>query len=247
MPFDPHVFRHMPHLRDLITPPDRSEMRFGQDRLEAYDAQAREEGWAPGWRMACEDREANRRSVLAGRPDEDLWVFGYGSLIWDPAVYVDEYRMATLEGWRRSFCMRLESGRGSRERPGLMAALDAGGRCEGVVMRIPAALVERETEFMWRREMFGGAYRPIFQKVVTPQGDVDALVFVIEPLNHRYSPDLPEDRAARMIAVAEGSLGPNFDYLDNLVSHLCALGVRDEAMIRLRDSALRYRGDGQTA
>ncbi|MEL7465734.1 MAG: gamma-glutamylcyclotransferase [Pseudomonadota bacterium] len=242
MPFDPHVFRHMPPgLRALITPPDQSEMRFGQDRLLEYDAQALEEGWAEGWRMACEDREANRRQLLSGRMDRDLWVFGYGSLIWDPGVEVDEYRYAALEGWSRSFCMRLESGRGSREHPGLMAALDEGGRCEGVVLRIPGPLVERETEFMWRREMFGGAYRPIFERVATPQGEVEALVFVMEHRNHRYAPDLSEEEAARMIAVAEGRLGPNFAYLDNMVRHLDELGIRDDAMTRLRDLAAAHR------
>lgn len=241
MPFDPHVFRHMPGLRDLITPPDQSEMRFGQDRLLEYDAQAIEEGWPPGWRMACEDREANRRAVLSGRFGRDLWVFGYGSLIWDPGVEVDEYRYATLEGWSRRFCMRLESGRGSREQPGLMAALDNGGRCDGVVIRIPAALVDQETEFMWRREMFGGAYRPLFQKVETPQGAVEALVFVMEHENHRYAPDVSENEAARMIAVAEGRLGPNFDYLDSLVRHLGELGIRDDAMTRLHAQAARHR------
>ena len=208
-------------------------MRFDQDRFAELDEQAEAEGWPPGWRMDHEEREANRAEVLNGRVGQDLWVFAYGSLIWDPAVEVVEYRYGALKGWCRSFCMRLEGGRGSHDQPGLMAALDEGGHCDGVVFRIPAELVDQETEFMWRREMFSGAYRPVFQDVATPQGQVDALTFVMDRGNRRYLPDLPEEEAARMIAVAEGNLGPNFSYLDSLVRHLDELEIEDEGMRRL--------------
>ena len=216
-------------------------MRFGQDRFAEIDAQAKEEGWPPGWRMEHDAREANRQSVLSERMERDLWVFAYGSLIWDPAVHVEEYRYGALSGWHRSFCMRLEGGRGSHERPGLMAALDEGGHCDGVVFRIPAALVDRETAYMWRREMFSGSYRPVFLDVSTPQGLVEALVFVMEQNDRRYMPDLSEDESARMIAVAEGGLGPNFAYLDSLVRHLDDLGIGDDDMRRLHATASAYR------
>lgn len=212
-------------------------MRFGMERFAELDAQALAEGWPPGWRMDHDAREANRCAVLNGRFDRDLWVFAYGSLIWDPAVQVEEYRFGMLDGWHRSFCMRLEGGRGTPERPGLMAALDEGGMCQGVVIRIAADLVAQESEFMWRREMFGGAYRPIFQPVETPQGSVDALVFVMDRDNHRYTPDLSEDVSARMIAEASGTIGPNFDYLDAMVRHLDELGIPDDAMHRLHSRA----------
>jgi cation transport protein ChaC len=241
MPFPADVFRHVPALTDLVTPPDVSEMRFGQDRFDELDAQALAEGWPPGWRMDHDAREANRQAVLGARMGQDLWVFGYGSLIWDPAVEVAEYRYAKLAGWHRAFCMKLEGGRGTREVPGLMAALDQGGQCDGVVLRIPAAVVDRETQFMWRREMFSGAYRPVFMAVDTPQGPVEALVFVMERENHRYTPNLPLETAAQTIAVAEGSLGPNFTYLDSMVTHLEVLGIRDEAMARLHSIARAFR------
>lgn len=243
MPFAPHVFLHTPVLRGLITPPDMSEMRFGQDRFEELDEQAEMEGWPPGWRMDHDEREANRSQVLSGRLTSDLWVFAYGSLIWDPAVEVEEYRYGSLSGWHRSFCMRLEGGRGTHAQPGLMAALDEGGHCDGVVFRISADLVDVETQFMWRREMFSGSYRPIFVFVNTPQGAVDALVFVMDKGNRRYMPDLTEDETARTIALAEGNLGPNFEYLDSLVRHLGELGIRDDDMRRLHAHALTYRRD----
>ena len=241
MPFDPYVFRHTPALIGQITPPDVSEMRFEQSRYDELDVQAAEEGWPPGWRMDHDAREANRQSVLGGRWDQDLWVFAYGSLIWDPAVQLDEYRYGTLSGWQRRFCMRLQNGRGSYDQPGLMAALDQGGQCDGVVFRIPAPLVEPETRYMWRREMFAGSYRPRFMTVDTPQGAVEALVFVIDQSNHRYIPELSEDTAAQMIAVAEGSLGTNFAYLDSLIQNLRVLGLEDAAMERLHARTLSYR------
>lgn len=241
MPFADHVFRHTPALRGLIKAPDTSEMRFGQDRFAELDEQALAEGWPDGWRMDHEAREANRQAVLSGNGTNDLWIFAYGSLIWDPAVHIEEYRYGALAGWCRSFCMRLESGRGTHEQPGLMAALDEGGHCDGVVFRIAASLVDRETEYMWRREMFSGSYRPIFLEVTTPQGPVDALTFVMDQNNCRYMPDLSEEVAARMIALAEGTLGSNFAYLEALVRHLEELDIKDDNMGRLfaRVSAVR--------
>ncbi|KIN60837.1 ChaC-like protein [Sulfitobacter noctilucae] len=237
MPFPDHVFRHTPTLRDRLTPPDASEMRFGYDRFDELDQRALAEGWPDGWRMDHDAREENRQKVLAGRMDSDLWVFAYGSLIWDPAVTVEEYRYATLPGWHRSFCMRLESGRGTHECPGLMAALDQGGSCAGLAFRIAAPVVDEETQYMWRREMFAGTYRPEFMQVATPQGPVEALVFVIDPTNRRYTPDLPLDVSAEMIGTAEGTLGTNFAYLDSLIHNLADLGIVDEAMQALHARA----------
>lgn len=242
MPFAPHVFRHTPALLGKITPPDASEMRFGQDRFKELEEQALAEGWPDDWCMDHGAREANRQGVLAGRMKRDLWIFGYGSLIWDPGVQVDEYRYAALPGWRRRFCMQIEGGRGTPVQPGLMAALDEGGHCDGVVLRIPALLVDRETEFMWRREMFAGTYDPVFLDVETPQGPVEALVFLMDRNNRRYAPDISEDEAAQIIAVAEGRLGPNFQYLDSLVRHLEDLGIEDADMRRLHARAEAVRG-----
>lgn len=241
MPFPEHVFKHTPALRKLVTPPDNSEMRFGQERFAELDEQAEAEGWPPGWRMDHDTREANRQAMLSGRWTQDLWVFAYGSLIWDPAVYVEEYRRGVLTGWRRSFCMRLEGGRGSHARPGLMAALDQGGQCDGVVFKIAAGLVDQETKFMWRREMFADAYCPVFLEVSTPQGPVDALVFIMDRTNRRYMPDLPIEEAARMIALAEGGLGSNFEYLHSLVTHLDELGIQDDDIQKLHAFAHRCR------
>ena len=235
------AFRYLPALRDLIVPLENSAMRISDERFAELDQQAQAEQWAPGWRWEHEVREANRQEILANRLDRDLWVFAYGSLIWDPAVAVEEYRIGTLTGWRRRFCMQIEGGRGTQQQPGLMAALDEGGHCHGVVFRIPANLVEQETNYMWRREMFAGAYRPIFEEITTPQGNVEALVFAIEQSNRRYAPDIPKSEAARIISIAEGHLGPNFVYLDMLVRNLATLGIVDDEMSELHALAADHR------
>jgi len=231
--FPDEVFQHAPALKGRVRPPDESRMRLTYARFDELDAQAIAENWPPGWRMSHQAREANRRKVLAGRLDRDVWVFAYGSLIWDPAVYVDEIRLATLLGWRRRFCLRIMGSRGTAERPGLMAALDEGGVCEGVTFRIPGAIMDRETEVMWRREMFSGSYQPQFVQVSTPQGEIEALAFVIDRSHERYVPDLPLAEAAAIIARAEGHNGSNFEYLDSLCAHLAELGLNDPEMSEL--------------
>ncbi len=241
MPFPEHVFRNVPALQGLIVAPDQSKMRFGQERFDELDIQAAAEGWEPGWRMEHDAREANRQGLLGNRLNRDLWVFAYGSLIWDPAVYLDEYRYGTLCGWHRSFCMRILGSRATRDRPGLMAALEPGGACNGVAFRIPAVLVDEETRFMWRREMFSGGYCPKFAEVTTPQGSIDALFFVINPEGIGYRPNLPEDEAARTIAAAEGDHGSNFAYLEMLVNRFQCLGIDDPAIRRLHEQAASFR------
>ncbi|WP_164662249.1 gamma-glutamylcyclotransferase [Tropicibacter sp. Alg240-R139] len=246
MPFPNQTFRYTPALRGQITPPDQSQMRFTLNRFNELDLQALEEGWPPGWRMDHDEREANRQLVLSDRLNQELWVFAYGSLIWDPAVQVDEYRYGSLQGWHRSFCMRLDGGRGTHDQPGLMAALDTGGHCDGVAFRIPADIVDEETQFMWRREMFSGSYLPVFLDVDTPQGVIEALVFVMDRSNNRYMPQVPLDVAARMIALAEGGLGTNFSYLDSLIHHLDELGLEDEHIRVLHKQAREIRASEVT-
>ncbi len=89
--------------------------------------------------------------------------------------------------------------------------------------------------------MFAGAYEPRFLEVDTPQGSVEALVFVMDRSNRRYVPHLDQEEAAKMIAVAEGGLGSNFDYLHSLVDHLNELDIEDREMRRLLEQARVHR------
>lgn len=230
MPFAPDAFAHVPELRGRVAEPDTSRFRDMDARIAEWDARAEADGRGLDWRLPHDRREATRRATLEGREGRDLWIFAYGSLIWDPALDIAEIRRATATGWKRSFCMHLDGGRGSPDRPGLMCALEPepGLRCEGLALRIAAADVERETRRLWMREMITGAYRPVFIPVETCRGPVaEALVFSADPTHPRHVCGLSLEETARRIAHATGPLGDNFEYLANLVEHLRALNMRD--------------------
>jgi cation transport protein ChaC len=225
----PEAFLHVPALAGKVVAPERSYFRRPRDWLADLDRLARENGFPPNWRLTDAEREATRAGVLA-RQGQDLWVFGYGSLMWDPGVHVVEIRQATLSGFHRRFCLKSQIGRGSAERPALMAALDSGGSCQGLALRIPAAHVDAETEILWRREMLAGSYVPTFVTVETPQGDIaEAVTFVINRQSDRYV-QLDLDETARLIATGRGTRGTCREYLENLAERLELLGIRDPAI-----------------
>ena len=227
MTIPPEAFRHVPHLAGKIVDPVTSFYRITEDTMHKWDVMAREAGNPDDWRIPRQDRDASRARAMAGRMDRDLWLFTYGSLMWDPAILFDEVRIATLNGFQRRFCLILKFGRGSFDKPSLMVALDQGGECHGLAFRIPAQNVKQESETVWARELIYGDYLPRFVTINTPQGEVEALTFTIDPTGERYAPDLSDQETARMIAEGGGWIGSNLEYLDNLVEHLATLGLSD--------------------
>jgi cation transport protein ChaC len=224
-------FRHVPALRELIAPPETSQYRkLDFDRLDRNMAA---NGFPPDWRRSHEEREATRAEALAGRLDSDLWIFAYGSLMWDPAIHFSEIRRATANGYHRRFCLETKGGRGSPDAPGLMAGLDYGGLCEGLVFRIEAAHVDQETEILWQREMILHGYTPTFITIETPQDEVEALAFVVMLDGPHYLPNITLEDAAPMIAIAQGFFGSNLEYLDNLAEHFQTMDIHDEDFVRL--------------
>ncbi len=181
-------------------------------------------------------------------PSGPLWVFGYGSLMWDPALHFCELRRAELPGHARRFSYRTLMGRGTPERPALMLTLescggdagadaagsgDSGASCHGLVFRVPAALAAEESALLWRREMIRGGYRPTLLPVHTPQGPVLAVAFLANPAHPGYVGELPLAEVAATIAVAEGQIGRNRDYLRQLDAQLLCLGLDDPYVHRL--------------
>lgn len=214
---------------------------FTEARLAELTREAQRLGGFP--MMPAAEREANRMRVLERlTPGDSLWVFGYGSLMWNPACHIDEQRIGRVHGWRRSFCLWTPLGRGTPERPGLMLALDSGGSCNGLAFRIPPEMIESESQVVWRREMLSGAYRPIWVCVHTPDGPIDAVTFVINRRHPRYGAEIAHGDAVEALATAEGRLGRSRDYLGNLVRQLRHLGVRDRAMERLHHDVHHLAG-----
>lgn len=185
------------------------------------------------------ERTQSLRATLAGAPtDGDVWVFGYGSLIWNPAFHYVEKRTARVHGYHRRFCLWTQIGRGSAENPGLILGLESGGACRGVVFRVAAEAVETELDILWRREMFTGAYRPTWISAHGSGESVPAVAFVINRENNRYAGRLSDEKIVRHIATAEGPMGPCRDYLFETVNHLAQLGIRDR---RLEAMAAKVR------
>ncbi len=157
-----------------------------------------------------------------------LWVFGYGSLIWDPGFAVAERRIARLDGWHRSFCMRSIHHRGTVEKPGLVLALDRAERasCTGVALRVAAGQEEATLAALRERELVSSAYLEVTLPVLTAEGPLDALTYVIDPDHAQYCHLDPEDQA-QIIATATGGRGANRDYLWSTAAHLAELGIAD--------------------
>jgi cation transport protein ChaC len=240
-------FLHLPGLRDRIGDPAESRFRLHGKGVEMWDEFAREAGYPHDWRHPDAVREESRRRTLAGREGRDLWVFAYGSLMWDPAFYFEEVRCATLPDFHRSFCLKLEIARGAPHLPGLMAALDRGGECRGIAFRIAASKLETETDILWRREMLTDGYLARFLKVQTPQGDIEALTFVADHNSPKYVSGLTREAAARLIASAHGVLGSNIEYLDELASRLEELNLPDPEFFELYALARAASGAGAGA
>lgn len=222
---DPY-HRH-PELRGKITPPEESFFRtFTLDILEA---QMKEHGLATGWWYSDAEREAIRAQSLAGRLDRDLWVFGYGSLMWNPAIHFAEVLHATIDDYARRFIMVDKSGgRGRPECPGLFAGLDHGPGCEGLVFRIAADIVDQETEILFRRELLAPAYKTRFVPARTAAGTVvEAMILVADRDAEDVEPDLPRATQVEYFATGAGVLGSSLDYLRGIVGQFRELSIHD--------------------
>lgn len=157
-----------------------------------------------------------------------LWVFGYGSLLWNPGFVVAERVRARLEGWRRGFCMRSIHYRGTPAAPGLVLGLDRGGVCEGMALRAAPGTEAATLAYLHDREMIGSAYRETSLPVALADGrHVTALTYVLDPAHTLYCGTLTREEQARIIATASGDRGPNRDYLWNTAAHLADVGIHD--------------------
>lgn len=159
-----------------------------------------------------------------------MWVFGYGSLLWNPGFEVAEQVPATLSDYARSFCMRSIHHRGSQDAPGLVLALDEarGARCNGVALRAARGTEDATLQYLRERELISSAYLERELDITLVDGTVvRAVTYVIDPDHAQYCGGLPLEDQAHIIAHAVGGRGPNRDYLFNTARHLRTLGVAD--------------------
>lgn len=164
---------------------------------------------------------------------EPVWMFAYGSLMWNPDFAFAEARPAFLHGFHRSFCLYSRDYRGTPERPGLVLGLDRGGSCRGIAYRFPPDRLAESFDRIWAREMTGRVYEMRRIALRTPQGAVAAHACVVRRASPDYAGRLSVDEMARLLAAAVGGRGSGRDYLANTVRHLEELGIRDGLLHRI--------------
>lgn len=167
-------------------------------------------------------------------PGEDLWVFAYGSLMWNPAFPSVARVQALLRGWHRCFCIYSHQHRGTPEKPGAVLGLDRGGSCRGIAYQVAAADVPAVLAYLWQREMAYRVYVPRRVGLEAEGGRITALAFTADRAHAQYCGRLGPDGTAALIRQGEGQSGRNIDYLDSLIAHLRELGIHDRGLEDLR-------------
>ena len=176
----------------------------------------------------------SRRLVIADDADvSDFWVFGYGSLIYNPIIDHKQRVIASIYGYRRRFCLWTKIGRGSPDCPGLVLSLDRGGSCKGVAFQLNPQNAIAELDLLWRREMMTMAYQPRLLSLHTDIGLKRGLAFVANPTRPAYAQPMPFEATVEVVAHAAGFNGPCREYLYDTIKGMQACGIRDRQLEKL--------------
>lgn len=238
-------FAHHPELREKIADPLQSFFR-DFNALEVFKKWP-ELHWVIEKLYTEEFRTASRNEVLSSHRDGDLWIFAYGSLMWDPAFLFNEVRRAKVPDHARRFILKdVWGGRGTSELPGLMAALDEGDGCDGLIYRISSDTIEAETANLWAREMVAPGYVPRFVNAQVGDTSVPALTFVANYEAESIHPNLTRDEQLRYLKTGTGVLGTSMEYLENIVCQFSVLGIVDQECSALLQEAKALDADGPT-
>ncbi len=162
----------------------------------------------------------------------DFWVFGYGSLMWQPGFAFTEARPALLRGYHRDFCIFSHHYRGTPAAPGLVLGLAPGGSCRGLAFRVACGEADRVRAYLDERELIGYAYLPRTLPVAIKGASVAAYTFVADSGHPQYAGNLGIEAAAEIIMRAEGVAGLNRDYLINTVRRLERDGITIRTCMR---------------
>jgi cation transport protein ChaC len=158
---------------------------------------------------------------------EDLWIFAYGSLMWNPEFPFRHWAPALVYGYHRALCIASDRWRGTPRRPGLVLGLERGGACRGIAFKVARRDVGDVLDELWAREIHRHAYRPRLVRARLPDRGVQALTFIADSAQAGYAGPLSVAEAAARVANCRGVRGPNLEYLVRTVGHLAELGVHD--------------------
>ena len=183
----------------------------------------------------AEERRQSWQQMLADNPNQDqrVWIFAYGSLLWNPAFHFTEKTDAFLQGYHRDFCLRTYIGRGNLQQPGLVLGLEKGHHCYGQALCLAPEHLDSELDILWAREMVTGAYTPMWLPVASESaGTVHAIVFVMDRDYPQYAGELSFEERCRDLALGVGPLGRASDYLMDTVTALESMNIVDDLLER---------------
>jgi glutathione-specific gamma-glutamylcyclotransferase len=189
--------------------------------------------------MGNDEAHGTTASVVhdgGARVPRDLWIFGYGSLMWKPGFAFEEAIPARLTGYRRCFCIYSTNHRGQPARPGLVLGLDRGGVCDGVAYRVNRSNARATADYLRVREQVNGVYREAHVPITLHELDrreVIAQAYIVERAHPSYTGSLALHTQAHVIRGATGLSGANLDYLINTLTHLAALAIDEPELRRI--------------
>jgi cation transport protein ChaC len=173
---------------------------------------------------------------------DEFWVFGYGSLMWNPGFEFVERSQALVYGYRRSLCVRSWVHRGTRQNPGLVLGLDRGGSCRGMAFRVAAEKREEVIDYLRARELVTNVY--LERQVLLTLPDTrraTAVTYIVDRDHVQYAGALDASAAAHVVNEAQGQSGPNDAYVFNTLAHLQEMGIRDHWLEQVVDEVARLR------
>ena len=180
----------------------------------------------------------------------ELWVFGYGSLMWSPGFAYARRTVGLLHGYHRALCILSTRHRGTQRRPGLVVGLCRGGSCWGMAFRVPAAHVAAALARLWNREMPRRVYRARLVPVRIGRGRrVRALAFIADPAHPQFVRELDLRSRAQLVAQGVGERGACTEYIRATLRHMTQLGVSDPHLARVLETAeaMRARASSRRA
>ena len=183
------------------------------------------------------ERRASLHAALAERPEhgDGVWLFAYGSLIWNTTIRTGDRRVARVHGWHRAFCLATNAGRGTPDNPGLLLGLWQGGDCMGAALRVAEDGLEHELDVLWRCEMVTAGYVPRWLALADAEGTAfgHGLGFTIDPAGPGYESALAEAEMVHRPATARGELGSSAEYLFRTWDGLRGMGITDPYLERI--------------
>lgn len=167
---------------------------------------------------------------------EDLWIFGYGSLIWRPDFAFIERQVALLRGYHRALCVYSHVHRGTREKPGLVLGLKRGGSCKGIAFRVAPDQAEATIAYLRAREQVTAVYLETRLRVtLEDKRTINAVCYIADRNHEQYAGTLERNELARLVQQGVGVSGANPEYVRNTQNHLRELGIRDATLEWLID------------